>query len=170
MKTLYLLRHAKSSWDIENQPDLERPLNKRGRKNAISIGKYMRFHDLQPQLILCSPAQRCRETVDLIHAHLGTPPILQEPYLYSEGKNEVLQHIMQTKSEIDHLMVVGHNPTTADLALMLTNGANPVLREEMMAKYPTGTLAVIKYDCPHWDELQPYEGYLQRLIKPRLLP
>jgi phosphohistidine phosphatase len=130
MKRLYLLRHAKSSWDDPELADHERPLSARGRRAADAIGAHMREHGIEPQLVLCSSATRTRETL----ARIGLSGEI-EPGLYGASASELLARVRELPPSLESVLLIGHNPGIHDVALALTGAPG---------KYPTGALATIE--------------------------
>jgi len=130
MKRLYLLRHAKSSWDDPELADHERPLSARGRRAADAIGDHMREHGIQPQLVLCSSSARTRETL----ARIGLSGEVERD-LYGASASELLARVRELSPRLESVLLIGHNPGMHDLALGLTGAPG---------KYPTGALATIE--------------------------
>ncbi len=171
MKTLYLLRHAKSSWSDPAPPDLDRPLNDRGRRAASLMGIYMRREGLVPQLILSSTARRTIETLEIIAAALGGEvPTQKLPTLYLADADGVLKVIRKTPAAIDAVLVIGHNPGLHELARLLAGDGPKSVVSELAAKFPTGALAVFKLAARQWSDLAPRCTHLERFVKPRELP
>lgn len=113
MKTLYLVRHAKSSWDNVNMADFDRPLNGRGRKNAPFMGKLMQEKNVRPDLVISSPANRAITTAEAFSEALGYPPekIDKRMEIYEGGINEMLRLVRGIPETRDTVMLFGHNPT-----------------------------------------------------------
>lgn len=171
MKTLLLLRHAKSSWDDHSLDDFDRPLNQRGQQAAPRMGRWIREHDLVPDHVLCSAARRARETWEAVSAELGSPvetTVLRSLYLAEpEG---ILEVVHQADDEDDVVLVVGHNPGFEDLSRLLTGRGKGRALEQLADRMPTGALAVLRFDVDRWDEVAPGEGTLLHFIRPRDLP
>src|SRR5215472_15533558 len=139
MKVLHLLRHAKSSWADPDRPDRERPLAPRGRRAARRLRAYIGDHDIRAELVLCSPAARTRETLELIRAALGDEvEVAVEDELYGAGAAELMDRLRRLPARIGSVMVIGHNPGLQDLVLLLA-GEGP-LRERARAQFPTAAL------------------------------
>ena len=160
MKTLLLLRHAKSSWKDPALPDRLRPLNRRGQAAALAMGRLLEREALWPELILCSSAERTRLTCErLLKASSQTIPVQFRDELYhstAEGISRVLQ---ETANSIARVMVIGHNP---ELAEFLGDVAG------YTEKFPTAGLAVLTIDFDDWSELRPRQPMtLDRLWRPR---
>jgi phosphohistidine phosphatase len=158
-KHLYLLRHAKSSWTDPGLPDHDRPLAPRGRKAAALIGEHLRGESIGVELVLCSSAQRARETLDLLRTE-GQVEIEDE--LYGASAEELLERLHQVSERIATVLLVGHNPAIHELASGLT-GARSGLAEH---KYPTGALAELAF-TGSWSDLRPQGANLQAFVRPR---
>jgi phosphohistidine phosphatase len=166
MKTLTLLRHAKSGWDVPGARDFERPLNARGRKAARTMGREMRRLGLGFDRVLASPAARVTETLTELaqgYGHAVDTRFDEAIYLASV---ETLLALVRAADDADaRLLLVGHNPGMEQLALLLSGGG--ALRGEIAAKYPTAALAEIGFEVAHWGDIAPGEGRLARFIRPR---
>lgn len=166
MKTLYVLRHAKSDWGDEALRDFDRPLNHRGRKAAKSVGHEMRDRGIRPELVIASPAVRAKETVERVIDGFGEGlRVTEDRRIYEAGSGTLLDIVRAAPDEADHLMIVGHNPGFQNLVVTLTDAC--ALREEAEQKFPTAALAEIRFDVDRWSELAPGTGQLEDLIKPR---
>lgn len=170
MLRLLLLRHAKSDWGHPGLSDFQRPLNERGRQAAPEVGAHMARHGLQPARILCSTAQRTRETLAaLLPALAGEADIRLTRALYDESDLDYLKIIRGHGGTARSLLVVGHNPATQDTALSLIGTGNPALREAIAAKYPTAALSVIDFDAADWSAVEPGSGRVVAYCLPRHL-
>ena len=170
MKTLLLLRHAKSSWDETGLADLARPLTSRGRAAATRIGRHLRGAGLAPERVLCSPARRATETLAGVLTELGESPVIEErPDLYLRGWSSLLGAVHGLPEEVNRAMLVSHNPDLHDLALALAGTGPPEALKALAAKFPTGALAVLCFADPvsGWRAVAPGKGALHALIKPR---
>ncbi|CAN0474488.1 unnamed protein product [Discosporangium mesarthrocarpum] len=123
MKTLFLLRHAKSSWDDPDLKDFERPLNKRGREDIPVMAARFRERQSQLDCVICSPALRARTTATLMAGDLGFPveDVVSNPELYFAGAGMFLKAAGQFDDECDAAMVVGHNPAITEFANAMAN-------------------------------------------------
>ena len=154
MPTLWLLRHAKSSWADEGTPDHERPLNARGREGAARVGARLARREVSLDRVLCSSAQRTRETLEILVAQLPEPPpseTRRELYLASAG--DLFSLLQDEPDTAENVMVIAHNPGIAQLAGLLARTGSAALREEMLRKYPTGGLAELRLEAPAWRSL-----------------
>lgn len=166
MKKLTLLRHAKSAWDDPVQRDFDRPLNKRGRRAAQTIGREMRSLGLEFDQVIASPAVRVIETLDDVALGYGRsfkPSFDKRIYLASP---DLLLDVIRAADEgAERLLIVGHNPGLEKLALLLTKGEG--LRAEIAIKYPTATLAEIELPVENWSDVGEGSGRISRFIRPR---
>lgn len=168
MKTLTLLRHAKSSWDDPSARDFDRPLNRRGRKAARAMGKAMREQGIVFDQILASPAARVVGTLeDLAEGYGGPIEPLFDQRVYLATAATLLKLVQGADNTAERLLVVGHNPGMEALALMLTRDDVNGLRGEMLTKYPTAALAEIALPVDHWRDVDLGKGHLARFIRPR---
>ena len=146
MKTLFLIRHAKSSWNQPNLDDIDRPLNERGHTNAPLMAKRATSWGT-PDLILCSPAKRARETVRHMQP-LWFPKkdVKIEPALYEGTASEVLDLVASTDDVFESIALFFHNPTITHL--------NQLLSGSMTLHFPTCAISCLKFDGNYWNELE----------------
>ena len=146
MKTLYLVRHAKSNRDDPTLPDRERPLNDRGREDAPKAGKRLARRGAKPELIVSSPAVRALTTAQLIADEVGYErrKILADDSLYGSNATDLLAFVRGLGKELDHVMLVGHNPEFTELAHRLSKSI-----EDM----PTCAVAEFRFDASSWSEV-----------------
>jgi len=159
MKTLYVLRHAKSSWDNAELADFDRPLNDRGESTAPFMGELMAANGFEPEVIVSSPAARARRTAQLAKEGANMPAeIVYDNRIY-EASSRTLQAVAASIDDrFESAMLVGHNPGMEGLVRLLTGRS-----EEM----PTAALAVIDLDIERWAEIDSGLGHLRRLIRPK---
>lgn len=167
MKTVYLLRHGKSSWKDRSLPDSDRPLNDRGRRAAALVGEYLHREEIRPGLILCSTARRARETLAGLQTVLGDGvPALVEEALYLAEPEALLRRLNGVDDSVPSVMVIGHNPGLQELTLVLAgDGGDP--RNRIASKYPTAALAVLRAAVPRWRDLRPGGARLERFVRPK---
>jgi phosphohistidine phosphatase len=169
MRRLILLRHAKSDWP-NGVSDRERPLAARGRNDAPRIGRYLAEEMLLPDLVLVSPALRTRETWALMSAQLPeVVPMALEPRIYEAPPEQLLAAIKEQSDDVRVLMLIGHNPGSQELALMLTGFGDRYAASRLAAKYPTAGLAVLDLPEGGWGDLAPRSCRLDRFITPATL-
>jgi len=165
MKIVSLLRHAKSDWGDPALGDFDRPLNARGVKAARAMGRALIRLGIGFDHVLASAAARVVGTIEGL-AEEGiaiAPEYDRRIYLASPGT--LLGLVRAADDAVGRLLVVGHNPGMAELALLLTRGG--ALREKVAAKYPTGALAEIRFDAQSWRDVAEGTGTLARFIRPR---
>ena len=170
MKTLTILRHAKSSWDHPDLDDFDRPLNDRGREAARAIGRELKRRSIAFDHVLASPAVRVRETLEeLTRAYGSQFDTRFEPDLYMASAQGVLQQVRRIPDQCGSPLIVGHNPAVQRLILDLTGDDDRGLRRRVTAKYPTAALAVIELPEQGWARTELGTGRLVELILPREL-
>jgi phosphohistidine phosphatase len=166
---VYLLRHAKSSWDEPELADHDRPLAKRGRKAAKLLRDHVSEAGIDPDLVLCSSATRAVETLEGIRKGLGDARVEIESGLYGAGTETLLRRLQALPEEIGDAMLIGHNPPIETLAEELAGeGGDAEAGARLAAKYPTGGLATLSFDGP-WSELDWEGAQLDAFVVPREL-
>jgi phosphohistidine phosphatase len=166
MKTLTLLRHAKSTWDDPVARDFDRPLNRRGRKAARAIGAEMRRLGLEFDAVIASPAVRVIETLEEVEQGYGRPLAPEfDRRVYLAEPETLLDIVRAAGDDAGRLLLVGHNPGLESLAMELDGGTG--LRDEVALKYPTATLAEIELPAVSWSDIAPGTGRIARFIRPR---
>ncbi len=168
MRTLYLLRHAKSSWEDDALEDYERPLDERGQRAASVVGALLAQVGARVDLVLCSSAARARETAErLAHmTELPQPTVEDELYLASAG--DLLDRLRRIPGSVSSVMLIGHNPGLGDLACTLGTDGDRADRQRMARKFPTGGLAIFDVGDPAgWSDLAPGGCELVRFIAPK---
>jgi phosphohistidine phosphatase len=168
MKTLILMRHAKSAWDDPHQKDIDRPLNGRGRKAAPHMGAWLAGEGYKPDLVLCSTAQRARETLDLVRPSLpGSTKVEHLRALYMAGPREMLSEIGKAPATAETVMLVGHNPGMGSLASLLAGSGDTKALGNLHSKFPTAAIAVLRFNVAGWADLAPESGILLAFQRPR---
>lgn len=167
MKSLTLLRHAKSGWDDPISRDFDRPLNRRGRRAARTVGGEMKAQGLAFDLVLASPARRVIETLEEVESAYGPFGPRFDQRLYLASTATLLEIVRAAPDEVERLLLVGHNPGLEDIALRLTRRDEEGLRGEIEVKYPTGTVAEIRLPVERWAEVKEGSGRITRFIRPR---
>ncbi|MFN3190099.1 MAG: SixA phosphatase family protein [Aureliella sp.] len=166
MKTLILMRHAKSDWNDPELTDHDRPLNGRGRRSAPLIAAQLALHDLIPEFVLASSAVRVQETVTLLrnhfHSQIGDAPEVQtEPSLYLASASEIVSHIGTLHDAWTRVLVVGHNPGMGGLACHLAQDS---------FDFPTAATLVLQTRSRTWKDAVREDGWnLEHFWKPREL-
>ena len=159
MKTLYVLRHAKSSWENNDLADFDRPLNDRGKSAAPFIGEVMKTNGFTPEIILSSPAVRARETARLVKESAGLYAEIKHNERIYEARPQTLQNIAASIDDrFGSAMIVGHNPGMEGFVRLLTGKLEPM---------PTAALAVIDLDISGWEQIAGKTGELRKIIRPK---
>ena len=167
MRTLYVLRHAKSDWGDSSLRDFDRPLNGRGWRAAKAMGREMRERDLAPDLVLVSPAARTTQTLARVEEGYGGKfESVETRSIYLAETETLLDLVRGAPVDAARLMIVGHNPGMHELVLALSEGPQD-LRDEAAAKFPTGALAEISFDVREWIDVAPGTGIIRSFLKPR---
>jgi len=163
MKTLLILRHAKSSWKHPGLSDHDRPLNPRGQRDAPNVGKRLRDEGLIPDILLSSTAKRARQTAQAVADESGCPGELQlSEGFYGGGPEAYLEALRSLPGVVDCALVVGHNPDLEELVDILTGES---------VRMPTAALAHVELDIQAWQDLNEDEqAKLVDLWTPRERP
>lgn len=168
IRTLLLLRHAKSSWDDAALDDFDRPLAKRGREAAPRMAREMARRGWLPDRALVSAALRTRQTWELVEAALPhTVPTLSDRSIYEAPAERILDAVRATPAGVETLLVVGHNPGFEDLiSLLAAPGSAPEAVEKVERKFPTAGLARLAF-ADAWADLGPGGAALTDFLTPR---
>ncbi len=149
MKTLYIVRHAKSAWDVRTLDDIERPLNDRGKRDAPRMAKRLKEKDIHPGLIVSSPAKRAYSTAKRFAKVLKYPKeaIKVVDKLYHGDEDAMLEVINKLKDKHDTIMLFGHNPG-------LTDFVNSIMSEELdIDNVPTCGVVAFQFPVDRWDQI-----------------
>ena len=159
MKTLFVLRHAKSSWENPDWSDFERPLNSRGLDAARFIGGLIYERALAPQIIVSSPAKRAKQTAVLVKeiAEISKAVVFDER-IYEASPLTLFNLIREFDEKYNSVLIVGHNPGFENLVRVLTGE---------IVQMPTAALAKIKIDSEIWSAIEAGMGELEFLIRPK---
>ena len=147
MKTLYLLRHAKSSWSSPSLDDFDRPLNKRGIRNAPFMVEILLKKNISPELIISSPALRAITTAKIIAEKLkySFSNIKKDKKIYQASTLDLLNVIKQTNNKLKFLMLVGHNPGMTDIINLIS--------DKRLDNLPTAGIVCLKKEADSWEEI-----------------
>lgn len=168
MKTIALLRHAKSSWDDPVDRDFDRPLNAKGRRAAETMGRHIRQQGWTYDAIVASPAVRVLETLDGVEAGLGRKlPAQLDKRIYMAAGVTLLDIVHEQDHGADRLLMIGHNPGLEDLIFLLTPADNNPHRQAIDIKYPTATLCEMQFDVESWEDVSGKIGEIVELVRPR---
>lgn len=167
MRTLSLLRHAKSSWDDPVTRDFDRPLNARGRKAALAMGRFLAAEAPGFDHVLASPAVRVVETLALVEEAMGTQLGARLDRRIYMASAVALLELVQTCEDAPHLLLIGHNPGLEDLALMLSPADGAPLRLELEAKFPTAAFATLSFPVNSLTDIREGQGHIEWFVRPR---
>jgi phosphohistidine phosphatase len=164
--SLYLLRHAKSSWDDPTLADHDRPLAPRGRRDAKLIAKHLHGAGGDLELVLCSSAVRTRETLELLRPALAGATVMVEEELYGASSDDLLARVRLVPDPVASVLLIGHNPGLHELALWLATAGEELERLEL--KFPTAALATLVL-ATTWSRLAPAGATLEAYVVPKQL-
>lgn len=161
MKNLYLIRHAKASWEEAHLPDFERPLTEVGEQDAREIGQQLRTLAIVPDYMLASSAIRAINTARIIAETLDFPldRIVTDEHIYSSGVEELVERIKGIERKFNTVLCVGHNPSLTWLAHYLC--------EDAKMNIPTCGVVGIRFEMRNWSEIASAEGQLATFIHPQ---
>jgi phosphohistidine phosphatase len=166
MKTLYLLRHFKSSWKDKQLEDFDRPLGKRGRKAAEAMAGHLARNGIGPDQILCSPSRRTCETLERMGETFAAVPTRFEKGIYLADASSLLRRLRRL-GDVASVMIVGHNPGLEMLASVLVGTGEKVPRARLARRFPTGALVVLTADIEDWRQLEAGCALLVDFVCPR---
>jgi phosphohistidine phosphatase len=161
MRTLYLLRHAKSSWKDTELADFDRPLAGRGRRACETIAGFLKEEEITFDLALSSPAVRARETIDFVLRTAKLRPQLRyDERIYEATPERLLDVVSQIENDNKTVVLVGHNPGMPELLTLLTGESE---------EFPTATLAKVVFKNAKWTEVGGKKGTLDWIVRPKEL-
>jgi phosphohistidine phosphatase len=169
VRRLYVLRHAKSSWDDHAAADHERPLSERGRRAVRVIADYLEAKGIEPELVLCSTARRTRETLEGLGLS-GT--VMVEHRLYGARSDDLIERLRSLPAGLGSVMLIGHNPALQVLVMRLAagersgRGEGAEGLEEIRRKLPTGALVTLE-TTDEWAELDVGSAELVDYVRPK---
>ena len=168
MKTLTLLRHAKSGEDADVKRDFDRRLNAKGRRAARAMGRHLKEHGFRFDRVVASPALRVAETIEEVAAGYEVAlDLVWERRIYLATADELLDIVRETPPQVTELLLVGHNPGLEDLVLLLVSEAGEEMRHQVEEKYPTASIARIALDIAGWGDTAAGRGQLSCFVRPR---
>jgi phosphohistidine phosphatase len=166
MRTLHLLRHAKSSWDDAALADDERPLAPRGMRASAALRDHAAAVSLHADLVLVSPARRAQQTWETVSPGFAATAVRTEPAIYEATATRLLRLVHDLPAELRSVLLVGHDPAFHELATLLSGAGDADLLTALRSKYPTGALASLTFDV-EWSEIAPRTGRLVSFVRPR---
>lgn len=166
-RELFIMRHAKSDWS-QSFSDFDRPLNKRGARNAKKMGEWIKNLQLIPQQILVSPAHRALSTAHLFcsAASIEQTAIQIIPEIYNASENHLYQVLRQVPDKIESVCLIGHNPGIENLLESLSTNDIPLPEDGKLL--PTASIAHVTIPTP-WSDITPKQGLLHSITRPRSL-
>lgn len=160
MKKLFLIRHAKSSWNDPDLSDLDRPLNRRGKENAPMMAKRMSLNWSPPEAVFCSPALRTRETAQFMAEHwCKDREVVVDERLYENSASSALDVLSEVSSQTDSVALVFHNPTITYLSNVLASLDIP--------NVPTCGIVILEMEREQWSEIEPASCRLRDFDYPK---
>ena len=167
MARITLLRHAKAETPTAEIADFDRGLAARGQRNADRIGRFVADNGLVPDLVIVSPAQRTRQTYDLVSAHWPGTATEYRDSIYEASAENIMTAITSLGGAHEHVMVIGHNP---GLVVLLHHLVESWPSGTNMSYFPTSCLADIGFDAPTIGQIDPRQGRLLSLVRVKELP
>jgi phosphohistidine phosphatase len=169
MLRLLLFRHAKTAREAGGG-DHDRPLTKRGEDDAKRIGRYLTDEQFLPDLVIASDSRRTRQTLEIALQAANQHPLTRlERAVYLAEPHTLFHLVRRTPGDVRSLMMIGHNPGMADLAILLTGFGDRYAFARMRTKFPTAGLAVLDFPAERWDEIAEHRGRLDRFVTPASL-
>jgi phosphohistidine phosphatase len=167
MKTLHLLRHAKSSWDDLAVPDDQRPLAARGERAAAALCEHFAAIGLELDLVLCSPALRARQTWTAVRSGVrGEPRVRIEPAIYEASPMTLMALVRKVDERNERVLMIGHNPGFAELALLLATDDESSAVDALQDGVPTGGFLTFNF-AGTWSGVREGIGRLTAFVRPR---
>ncbi|MDQ1363574.1 MAG: phosphohistidine phosphatase [Pseudomonadota bacterium] len=167
MKTLILVRHAKSSWDNQTLDDFERPLNERGKRDAPRMAQFLKTSGMVPQHIISSPARRARKTAKILAEYLLNDASAIELVgdIYEAASADLFRIARTVEDKVECCMLVGHNPGMTDFANDLINNDN-----DHIENIPTTGIVILNLDLKSWQSVGEGTAVLRQFMYPDRLP
>ncbi len=174
MKTVLILRHAKSDWGNPDLADIDRPLAKRGLEEAPRMGEVLALFKSAPDKILSSPAKRAKQTAEIVAKACNYRQAIQwEESFYGGSSLDLLKALQNLSATVERVLLVGHNPVLEETVATLSGPAFSRGTDEendgWAIKLPTAGLVCLSFDIDSWDDLKPGQGVLQWFIIPKLV-
>jgi phosphohistidine phosphatase len=166
MKTLHLLRHAKSSRDDPALPDHDRPLAPRGEREAALVGRHLGAAGFRPDLVLCSTARRAADTFSIVERELGAAglAVRHERGLYLSGRDALLARLRSVEDEVSSVLLVAHNPDLHELAVSLAADGPAAAMRDLADGFPTSAFCTLRFAEGGWRDVGPGRARLEKLL------
>jgi phosphohistidine phosphatase len=169
MRTLLLMRHAKSDWSSDIPNDQDRPLNTRGRRDAPLIGTYLAQNDLTPQIAMISDAERTQETWSLMEPSLPNTDASFYADLYLAEPLKMLSRLQGVSDDIQSVLLLAHQPGMSILTKLLTRGVPDANLTAAYSHFPTAAVAVMQFGCDSWAQLEGSTCEFVNFVRPKNL-
>ncbi len=163
-KRLFILRHAMAL--PNSNGDKSRVLAPKGEHDAKVLGKRMTEQNLIPDNVLCSPANRTRQTLENLQQNLQVPKAIFPEMLYSGGVGDYLYEIQQVSDKHSNILIIAHNPSIYELVILLAAQGSDAMMQKLSEGYPPASLSVIECKCENWADIKPAENDLVILSAP----
>lgn len=166
-KRLYLLRHTQACKACKTHIDFETPLTKNGRKQAQQVGVYLKKHACHPELVFCSKAKRCIDTLSIIKKDMPPAPIVYHHFLYLASGYTVLEMLNLIGDDIDDVLVVGHSQAICQLPVLLLPDVRHI-DKRLNSAYPCGTLICLSFpfSSPRWRDVLCHQMKIDDIFYP----
>jgi len=170
MKTVLLLRHAKSDWGHDELADFDRPLAPRGQKDAPLMGRVLQKFECVPDQLMSSPAERAKHTSQLVaKACAYSGEITWVDSFYGGGSEDLVGAIQRLPNSVERALLIGHNPALEETAAVLLAGPEAGLDHSLSLQIPTGGLVCLDFSIIEWSQLKPGSAVLRWFLIPRLV-
>ena len=168
MLELYVMRHAKSSWDNLQLPDHDRPLSDRGKRNAKKICEFFVKKKIKFDLVLVSSSIRTKKTLKILQKKLEKPKkIITSKSLYLANENKIALKIKKIKKDYKKVLLINHEPAVTNLVNYLVKNKENSLFKLMNYKFSTAAFAKIVFDLDNWSKINDRTGLLKNFIRPK---
>ena len=164
-KRLFLLRHALAI-PQSGGGDIKRALSPKGKEDAAALGELMLNQNYLPDIILCSPAVRTRQTLEGLQQHIATPNLTSPKILYNGSAGDYLHEIQKTSDEHKNILIIAHNPSIYELVILLVMQEDNSQMQRLSEGYEPATLSVISCKCDKWADIKPAENELAYITDP----
>ncbi len=161
-KRLFMLRHAQAL--PSSAGDKSRALSPKGIKDAKALGRIMSEQGYIPDIVLCSPAKRTRQTLENLQTSLQITSVEFAEILYNGSTGDYLYEIQKISGNYNNILIIAHNPCIYELVILLAKQGNENLLQKLSMGYPPASLSVIKCKCESWLNIKPEENELIDLI------
>ena len=168
MLELYVMRHAKSSWDNLKLTDYDRPLSNKGKKNAKKICEFFVKKQIKFDLVLVSSSKRTKKTLKILQKKLEKPKkIITTKTLYLANENKISLEIKKIKEDFKKVLLINHEPAVTNLVSYLVKNKENNLFKLMKYKFPTAAFAKIVFNLDKWSQINDSTGLLKNFIRPK---